>query len=184
MYGSEALTKVLGLEFSTVLDIGSGEGLQAKAFKGAGKSITTISLCPPADYVGDYLAADLGQFDCIWACHVLEHQANPGLFLRKCFADLKDGGILAVTVPPLKHEIVGGHVTLWNAGVLLYQLILAGFDCSKAAVKTYGYNISVVVRKVPAELPPLKHDFGDIEALARFFPVPAFNGFTVQGANW
>lgn len=125
-------------------------------------------------------------FDAIWCCHVLEHQRNVGAFLEKCFADLKDGGWLAVTVPPRKDEIVGGHLTLWNAGLLLYNLILAGFDCSGASVKTYGYNVSVIVRKRRANLPALKMDCGDIESLAEFFPMPVEQGFSglIGGINW
>ena len=76
-----------------------------------------------------------------------EHQVNPNLFLKKIFNDLKEGGVLAITVPPLKHEIVGGHVTLWNAGLTMYQLVLAGFNCKNISIKSYGYNISVVLKK-------------------------------------
>jgi hypothetical protein len=42
---------------------------------------------------------------------VLEHQQNVGVFLAKCFDDLRDGGILAITVPPLKHEIARSPLT-------------------------------------------------------------------------
>jgi SAM-dependent methyltransferase len=184
--GLEAFELLARFSFDTVLDVGSGAGLHAQRFRDLGKSVTTVSLCPPADVVADYLAVSVAPVDCIWACHVLEHQPNPGLFLRKCFTDLKNDGILAVTVPPLKHEIVGGHVSLWNPGLLLYHLILAGFDCSKASVKAYGYNISAIVRKVPAALPELAMDAGDIEVLAQFFPMPvheSFNG-NFQAVNW
>ncbi len=169
-----------------MLDIGSGGGVHAEKLKRAGKSVTTVSLVPPADIVGDYLSAVIEPIDCIWASHVLEHQPNPGHFLSKCFNDLKENGILAVTVPPLKHEIVGGHVTLWNAGLLIYQLILAGFDCSEAMVKTYGYNISVIVRKVRAELSDLVMDRGDIERISHLFPFPAYHGFDgrLEEINW
>jgi hypothetical protein len=82
----------------------------------------------------------------VWCSHVLEHQPNAGLFLAKLIRDCRDGGILAITVPPAKTEIVGGHVSLWNAGLLLYRLALTGIDCRDARVKTYGYNVSVIVR--------------------------------------
>ena len=186
MRGLEALDALARFSFDRVLDIGSGDGSHARYFQDIGKSVTTISLCAPADLIGDYLETDVDPVDCIWACHVLEHQPNPGLFLRKCFADLKDGGLLAVTVPPLKSEIVGGHVSLWNAGILLYHLILAGFDCSQAKVKTYGYNISVVVRKKARPALLLAMDAGDIEKLAPFFPMPVKHGFdgNITEVNW
>lgn len=179
----DAIYKLLTMDFRSVLDTGSG-GFHADIFRNSGKVVTTNNLYD-ADYVGDYLTL-VGKFDCIWACHVLEHQVNPNLFLVKCFNDLNENGILAVTVPPLKHEIVGGHVSLWNAGILLYHLILAGFDCSKAMVKTYGYDISVIVIKQSFTLPVLKYDFGDIELLKDYFPLPAVQGFdgNIKEVNW
>jgi SAM-dependent methyltransferase len=171
------------MDFHSVLDVGSG-GVHADILRDAGKDVTTINLYD-ADIVGNYLHYDF-KVDCIWASHVLEHQPNPNLFLQKCFRDLNDDGILAITVPPLKHDIVGGHVTLWNAGILLYQLILAGFNCVKASVKTYDYNISVIVRKRPFDMPELKMDFGDIETLNPYFPMLAYNGFNgeIKELNW
>lgn len=182
----EALEKCLALEgVSSVLDLGSGDGYHAKRFADAGFSVDTVSLIPPAKYVGDYLGLDLPDYDLIWASHVLEHQVNPGFFLRKCFNDLNDDGWLCVTVPPAKPELVGGHVTLWTEGLLLYQLILAGFDCKKASLKRYGYNISVLVQKNRASFPRLVQDFGDIAVLAPFFPVAVKHGDIIEGpVNW
>jgi hypothetical protein len=151
-----------------VLDVGSGAASTRSSCARRAAQVTTVSLEPPADYVGDFLGwpSDKCDFDAVWACHVLEHQVDPGAFLRECRRRLRPGGWLAVTVPPLKAAIVGGHVTLWNAGLLLYQLMLAGFDCRQARVGTYGYNISVLVQNQPLELPALRHDAGDIERLA------------------
>lgn len=179
-----ALDKCLGLDVQTVLDVGCGKGVHSTLFRKAGKKVTSIDLAYEPTIRGDFLTCDLAPHDLVWCSHVLEHQVNPGLFLKKCF-DLT-GKYFCVTVPPLKNEIVGGHVTLWNAGLLLYHLILAGFDCSQAKVRTYGYNISVLVEKKEAVLPPLKHDFGDIEALAHYFPIPVINSFNgvIQCVNW
>lgn len=183
----EALKKVLCLDVKTILDVGSGEGKHAQKFKEAGKKVVTNSLEEPADIIGDF--ADLPEdrkFDCIWAAHVLEHQPNPNLFLKKCYRLLNDNGILAVTVPPMKDKIVGGHVALFNGGLLLYHAILAGFDCSEAMLKQYDYNISLIVRKKEAILPDLRMDCGDIERLARFFPIPVKQGFDgcIDRVNW
>jgi SAM-dependent methyltransferase len=177
--GGQALERLLELDdVRTVLDIGSGAGLHAQALRAQGREVTTISLEPGADYVGDFLSwpSEKRDFDAVWACHVLEHQVNPGLFLAECRRRLRPGGYLAVTVPPAKQGLVGGHVTLWNAGLLLYQLVMAGFDCRNARVGTYGYNISVIVPNEPAELPALTHDAGDLARLAKFFPVPIGEG--------
>lgn len=185
-------------EFKTVLDIGSGEGRHSDLLSSFGKIVTSIDFGNSVYFekrqdnhtcvLGDYYKFNFDKpFDAIWASHVLEHQPNPNLFLKKIFNDLKEGGILAITVPPLKHEIVGGHVTLWNAGLLLYQLILAGFDCSEVSIKAYGYNISIVLKKKSIDAYPLlSYDKGDITKLSEFFPVDfdePFNG-NIKEHNW
>ena len=196
LLAEESLHRLLRqCRFETVLDVGCGSGRHARLFQEAGKQVTGIDIAPglegaiKADYLRHQFATP---FDCVWVSHVLEHQLNVNQFLVKVFGDLKEGGILALTIPPLKHEIVGGHVTLWNAGLLLYNLILAGFDCSQAAIKCYGYNIGVITPKITAQIPrqALRYDTGDIETLASFFPrVPgmhwsqSFNG-RIKQLNW
>jgi SAM-dependent methyltransferase len=190
------------IHFQTVLDIGCGIGQHTKAFKEAGYDVT------PIDHVSQFhgvhvmeygnnkslldkntasLELGLGNeyFDLIWCSHCLEHQRNVGAFLDCIYWDLKLGGWLAVTVPPMKNEIVGGHVSLWNAGLLLYNLILAGFDCSQAKVKTYGYNCSVIVQKVPVELPNnLHYNKNDIEKLKPWFPNFFYHGVNGDIKEW
>ena len=193
LFGNEAAVKLAkDYSFKTLLDIGSGpsQGVNAaNFFKELAKDVTRQDINPnyKPDLLGDFnnLATDK-LYDCIWCSHVLEHQLNVNHFLTKIFHTLKDDGVFAITVPPLKHAIVGGHVTLWNAGLLLYNLILAGFDCKDAAVKSYGYNISVIVNKRTAILPELNYDAGDINALNEFFPLGVYEGFdgNIQEINW
>ncbi len=179
-------------DFHTVLDIGAGAGDHARYFRDLGYGVTTINrdIVPgfDNDFIGDYNTTEFPEpFDAIWACHVLEHQQNPGHFLKKVYRDLKPGGIAAITVPPWKPQIVGGHLTLWNAGLLLYNMILAGFDCRRASIKTYAYNVSVIVRKSAALIPAdLRMDGGDIEKLAHLFPFSASQGFNgdIDELNW
>lgn len=177
-------------KFTTVIDIGCGMGTYSDMFEASGKKVTPIDAIDNYNHsniiLGNYQNIDLQKHDCIWAAHVLEHQPNPNLFLEKVHGDLNDNGVFAVTVPPLKHQIVGGHVTLWNAGLLLYQLVLAGFDCSQAAVKSYDYNISVIVKKSSIKLPKLNFGWGDINKLKDFLPPFAKDGFNgqIQQYNW
>lgn len=175
MLATEALDCVLQkYSFKTVLDIGSGQGLHADVFRRARKTVVTIDAGDhwgQADIRADFTTFAFDEpFDLVWCSHVLEHQVNVQSFLHAVYRALKPGGILALTVPPAKPNIVGGHVSLWNAGLLLYHLILAGFDCRAAMTKRYGYNISVIVRKSFATLPPLKMDAGDIELITHLFP--------------
>lgn len=179
MFADQALIRFLEYQWKRCIDIGSGTGVHSRVIRDHGRKTLMIdSGHKEADISEDYMRVDVFRpYQAIWCSHVLEHQVNPGAFLGKVFNDLQYGGVLAITVPPAKHEIVGGHVTLWNAGLLLYQMILAGFDCSDARVGIYGYNISILVEKERAVLPALRHDCGDIETLAHLFPVPVQHGF-------
>jgi SAM-dependent methyltransferase len=198
-FAGETMEKLItNFIFDTVLDIGSGEGKHSDILESKGKKVTSIDFGKSVYFekrtdnhtciFGDYYNYNFDEkFDVIWASHVLEHQPNPNLFLKKIHSDLKEGGVLAITVPPLKHEIVGGHVTLWNAGLLIYQLILAGFNCKDISVKSYGYNISVILKKESIiSYPELHFDSGDIKKMLHFFPdnfTEPFNG-DIKELNW
>jgi 2-polyprenyl-3-methyl-5-hydroxy-6-metoxy-1,4-benzoquinol methylase len=140
------------------------------------------------------LTITLGRrFDLIWCSHVLEHQRNVGAFLDKVFDDLADGGIFAVTVPFALSPMIVGHPNIFTPMHVIYHLVLAGFDCTSARVKTYDQQISVIVRKqyngvprsnvaathfandanfvaklrdfFPVEVPPRGHIWGEVESL-------------------
>jgi SAM-dependent methyltransferase len=176
MLGDQALEKLLrDYEFETVLDIGSGKGEQAEVMRAAGKTVTTMDPVHKADYRGYFPIDDLlgrERFDVIWCCHVLEHELDPHNFLLNLNLVAKPGGIVAITVPPFR-QVVAGHLTAWNAGLLLYHLVLANFDCCEAAVKTYGYNISVLVRNAKSHFMRLSaRPESRLIDIAHFFPVP------------
>lgn len=179
-----AVTRVLGLDdVETILDVGSGEGIHADRFLEAGKIVTCIDYGKSIYFekksqnkkaiVGDYSNYQFDKkFDLVWLSHVLEHQTSPGQFLDKCFQDVKPGGYIVVSVPPRKEMIVGGHVSFFNPGILLYQLILAGFDCSRAEICCYGYNISVIAKKTNNSInkAELSYDAGDISKIRNLLP--------------
>ena len=155
-----ALLKLLKRHsFQTVLDIGCGDGHETELFRFLGKKVVAINADPSpifkVDFFGDYLNYwPEHQFDCIWCSHVLEHVRNPGLFLDKVFRELKEGGVLALSVPYNEfyadyNYFTMGHHNRYNALILIYQLICAGFDCSgqNLAMKIYNRQISVVVTK-------------------------------------
>jgi SAM-dependent methyltransferase len=168
-------------EFETVLDVGGGAGEHGAVFRAFGKHVTSVDYGrsvyferrdPSHDViVGDFNRLDLPRrYDLVWCSHVLEHQLDPHHFLGRLHAATAEGGVLALTVPPAKSQIVGGHVSLWNAGLLLYRLVLAGFDCRQARVRRYGYNISVLLEKRSITLPDLAYDCGDLRLLRPFLP--------------
>ncbi|RCT54787.1 bifunctional 2-polyprenyl-6-hydroxyphenol methylase/3-demethylubiquinol 3-O-methyltransferase UbiG [Winogradskyella sp. KYW1333] len=185
-------------DFETILDIGSGEGRHSDLLVSFDKRVTSIDYGRSVYFeqriekhtciFGDYYEFQFEEkFDAIWISHVLEHQPNPNLFLTKVHSDLKEGGVLAITVPPLKHEIVGGHVSLWNAGLLMYNLVLAGFNCKDIRIKSYGYNIGIMlVKKSILNFPELSYDKGDIIKLKEFFPDSISEPFDgdIKILNW
>jgi SAM-dependent methyltransferase len=179
-------------DFDSVLDIGSGRGEHSRFFRHFGKEVYSINLTGDADYVGDFTQMTLDrQFDVVWCSHVLEHQRNVGVFLEKVYAAIRDGGILALTVPCHPRErMIDGHLTSWNSGLLCYNLILAGFDCRDARIlQTYELNLIVekkralLVQNGVASPPVMTTPLAD---LAQFFPFPVktTSNAEVCDVNW
>lgn len=170
-------------EFQSVLDIGSGNGEYSELLEGRGKTATRFDFGKSRAFdmdtqgdravFGDFLTYEFSeQYDCLWAAHVLEHSPDPQAFIKKMRTVCKEGGWLAITVPPAKAQFVGGHTTLWTPGLLLYHLVLAGLDCSQATVLRYGYSISVIVKNAPhqCDMSELAWDLHDIDRLSAAFP--------------
>ena len=151
-----------------ILVIGDRDHTEADVILEHGHDVVSVAYSDGAGLWEDYELRE--QCDGVYCSHTLEHSHNVGLFLANLAAHCRPGGVIGIVVPPLKHAIVGGHVSLWNAGLLLYRLVLAGINCREAAVRSYGYNCAVVVRYVPFDLPKLKHDQGDIWKLRAYFP--------------
>ena len=158
------LYKFLEMKFDNVLDIGAGALQHTEVFLNNGKivdicdygnsiyydkRIELIESQIQTKYIGDFNEINFNsKYDAIWCSHILEHQLNVNLFLKKIHSLLKEDGYLAIIVPPRKPFIIAGHVTLWNAGLVLYNLILAGFDCShECYIKQYDYNIGIIIKK-------------------------------------
>lgn len=159
-------------EFETVLDYGCGVNTpHREPFEGAGKNWTGHDIATGWLGIGKGLNFPV---DCVWTSHCLEHFRDPIKQLavwRKNYVGPR--GLLAITVPCWKPQVVGGHIYGgYTAGHLIYQLVLAGYDCSRAAIKTTEKEIGVIVRapEQALRLPRLRHDQGDLEALAQYFP--------------
>ena len=183
--GSKILKILLRKKFTSILDIGPGK---LEAVDELIKKNKKVDICEFDDghyfnnkklttdqvnecFFGDFNEIEFNKtWDAIWCSHVLEHQLNPNFFLKKINMLLKENGYLAIVVPPRKPIIVGGHVSLWNAGLLLYHLVLAGFDCSEAQVLQYDYNIGIILKKKKINLPKIHHDVGDLLILKKYFP--------------
>jgi 2-dehydro-3-deoxyphosphooctonate aldolase (KDO 8-P synthase) len=200
--GEKILNKFLELKFDNVLDIGAGALQHTEVFLRNGKMVDVCDYGNSIYYdarleniesqirnkfIGDFNNIEFNtKYDAIWCSHILEHQPNVGLFLSKIKSLLNEGSYLAIVVPPRKPFIVGGHVSIWNAGLVLYNLVLAGFDCSEECyIQQYDYNIGIIVKYKPIEAMPknLSMDKGDIELLSKYFPFEVqhnFNGDIIE----
>lgn len=181
-----AVQKLLDdFEFETVLDIGAGALEQSIVFSRHGKKVTAVDFGVSVYYqefkvedgvdikqvIGDFNQIEFDeQFDCVWASHILEHQPNVDQFLHKVVSLTKENGIIAITVPAFDHVIVGGHMSLWNAGLVLYRLVLAGVNCANAHILSYGDNISVIVRKETVVPQGIEYDCGDLKRIKAYLP--------------
>lgn len=179
--GHLALQKCLELsDINTVLDFGCGPGLHTKGFLKAGKDVTGLDIYRHEDFpeAAEFTTelSEIQHYDLIWSSHVLEHIENPIDLLRKFNRLAK---YTCITVPPMKPEIVSGHVNLYSAGLLMYHMVLAGYDMSKCKIKTYGYNISVIVQNKTIKLPKLHYDYPDLNNLKQYFP----EGYNFHGFN-
>ena len=201
LYSHIALgTLVTGYQFDSVLEIGSRNGTAARAFEFLGKRVFTVEILEAfgATCNGDYLdVAFPEQFDAIWCSHVLEHQRHLGRFCEKMFDDLKEGGVLALTVPAQLSPLFIGHCNIFTPLHLIYNLVLAGFDCSDVRVKCYDSQLTVLLRKksnglarisfATTHYPP--HVPGTIEigsdpSLLSYFPPEIAERISPSGEIW
>jgi SAM-dependent methyltransferase len=191
----------ISLQFSDItkiLDIGGGNLLASSFYTKNGKVVDVCDFAT-SPYLeshsvkdskirnfidGDFNKVNFSEkYDLVWASHILEHQLDVHSFLCKAIDLIVDDGYLAITVPPRKPFIVSGHINLFNPGLLVYRIILAGVDCSSAKVFQYDGNISLLVKISRIKLPALSYDIGDIKLLSKYFPFDVEEGFNGDFAH-
>lgn len=196
------LEQALTYNFSTVIDIGAGDGFAAKAFCEHDKKVTVTDLHPELldnlpHTVTVYKKLDIcdmssipsESYDAVWCSHVIEHVMDTGGALGEIRRILKPNGIAFLTVPPFEHRVLGGHVCPgWNIGILMYVLIINGFNVINGSFVKYHNNVSGFVRKGPEFDIPIIHDQGDIERIKHLFPPSlkvhqGWNG-DIESYNW
>ena len=146
--GSQAFLRVMedDIQFKTVLDVGCGHGQHTKLFRDAGYEVTPIDHQALFDGVvvmkygmtpDDYYKKD--GFDLVWTSHVLEHQMNTLTFLQCLKTDLKEGGWLVTTVPPLKSLGDTSHSGMLDcySTILSWQDLIARKQRSRNTITTF-----------------------------------------------
>ncbi len=179
---------ILASEFRFVLDVGCGLGdlfyyMDSKAIEFEGVGVDVVEeeqlLFTGFEYLkSDFLNLHLDRkFDLVFSSHVIEHVPNTGDFLTKFFSFLKPGGYFCLIWPPPKEQVVGGHVHVFNMGLMLYNLVRMGVDCREVKMYRSGYNLAIIGRYCTFELPDLTFNRYELEALAPYFPCPVEHGF-------
>lgn len=190
--GAKECTQFLinNFEFKNILDLGCGYMPYINLFNTKNIKYTGIDAFDPkiinkhkksnaelinanfADY--DFKGR---KFDCVYSSHVIEHVADTEWFIRLLSNLVNDNGHLCIIFPKPKPEVVGGHVHIFNPGIMYYNIIRTGIDCSqwKTVEKDYSFGLMGPCKKVPQ--PKLTYSAGEIESLAKYFPFPARQGF-------
>jgi SAM-dependent methyltransferase len=200
MRGSAALNLLSLEEFSTVLDIGAGALEHSNWFLNQGKIVTAVDLGTSV-YAEHKLAISNQNFnmvqknfddfeseeffDLVWASHILEHNTNPGHFLKRALKFTKEGGLLVLVLPFPHEKIWGGHVGQWTPGLVTYNLVLAGTSMRRSA-SVFGHGEFVIVaKKHSIDLEPidLTMDSGDVRKLKNFLPPTVGEGSSAF-ATW
>lgn len=213
----DVLKAAATLPGKTALDIGFGLGSAAMTFALSGKSVAGLTVgrhfilkTQRHFAVLNIAAVDCpflshscsSQYDLIWMSHMMEHGPNPGLTLLKARDLLSEEGWLCVLVPPFKHKVVRGHLSVgWNVGLLAYFLIAHGFDVRNAHFIRHGYNIAAFAQKSSVNVRFLDHyestdlivgEIMDPERALKYWPdemvagmdeLGGFNG-DLAFANW
>ncbi len=176
--------------FKTVIDVGCGKGdffhyLNKKNIEVEGTGIDMIDEDDIVYKDFTYIKTDFinyepaEKYDLIFSSHTIEHNPNTDEFIKNFFKFGKDHGIFCLVWPPPKPQIVGGHVHVFNLGLMLYNIIRTGVDCSNVEMIKCGYNLCLVGKFKFFELPELTFNRFEIDMLKQYFPFPAeqaFNG--------
>ena len=182
IYGHRLIERVLENDPCTVTDVGVGFGVSSKIFLHYGFSVTGISLREglPSNLSNErythvrenLFTADVPQADIVWASMIIEHMPNVGLFLERCKALTKPGGLLCIVAPtdPMS-LLVDGHLSFWTPAHLLFNMVHAGIDCSEAEWYTQGRDIGLLVKRKDRTPIELNYDNGDFKLLQPYLPV-------------
>ena len=173
--------------FESVLDVGAGALEQAAYFAEEGKDVTTIdfgssiyaqqevnvsgkSITREYGDAGVYQFSPAKTFDLVWMSHILEHQHDPGAFLRN-YLEQSEGSLFVITLPVMHARLWPGHLTLWSPALALYFIASLGYDMSDAEVIHGANEFSIIFRCVAAiNSPELSYDVGDIHKLRLLLP--------------
>ena len=179
---------IANYKFDTAIDIGCGHGDFFKYLNEKGVQVkgTGIDMMPEdkITYKGfKYIKSNFNDYeptenyDLIFSSHTIEHNPNTEEFLKNFFKFGKPGGLFCLVWPPPKPQIVGGHVHIFNLGIMMYNIIRTGVNCKNVKMIKVGYNLVIVGEYDFFDLPTLTYNRHEIEMLKDYFPFPAVQAF-------
>ena len=183
--GSNIIDYCLKFNSKNVLDVGAGSGIHAEIFAKNGSNVLCIDY-GTSKYAKDFKIykknikrenvdfnnwENKKKYDLVWASHVLEHQQNVGIFLKKLINCCNEEGYICIMVPFLHRTLWGGHLSLWTPGLLAYNIVLQGINLSHSKIK-YGYReFAIIFKPKFCKLPEdITFDYGDLDKLRKYLP--------------
>jgi 2-polyprenyl-3-methyl-5-hydroxy-6-metoxy-1,4-benzoquinol methylase len=160
----------------SILDVGCGPGTFLELLRQQNRERTLLGVDVDAEMVtrtmekgfdarcmrAQELSADaLGQFDGVYAGHIIEHMAGPEMlqFLLACYQLLTPAGVLLIRTPNWEHPYVREvgfwldvtHVRPYPAQLLERVLTGVGFGIVKSLKEEVGLqDVAAIAVKVPA----------------------------------
>lgn len=155
-----------------ILDAGCGDGWLASQLKSTGRKLCSmdVSTANPFNAVKKYpfqghgaIVADVyhlpfreNTFDCIVACEIMEHTADPAMFIKELVKVLKPGGKLIITTPyneKMEYTLcvhcnkptpVCAHLHSFNEGNILP--VLASIEGSRSAIRLFSSRTLIMLK--------------------------------------
>ena len=150
-------------KFKEVMDVGCGSMPYSDLF--LSKNIDYNGIDIRSDIHGDmYTCGNFmnypfsKQYNAVISSHVVEHVPNTEQFLNIIRQITVDNGNVCIIFPKPKPNVVGGHVHIFNPGIMLYNLTRIGIDCSdwKCVVKDYSFAVMGTMKKTNPILPQIQ----------------------------
>ncbi|MFW6122195.1 MAG: hypothetical protein ACOC80_15035, partial [Petrotogales bacterium] len=117
------------------------------------------------------------KYQSVITSHVIEHCANTEIFVKTLFNTIEEESNFCIIWPKPKFSIVGGHVHIFNPGLVLYNLIRCGIDCRKVHIIHNGYSYAVMGVYKRFDLPNLTYDKHELLRLSKWFPCKVSHNF-------
>lgn len=170
------------------INVGTYSGTACTKMLQHGLSVEAFAIDPPNFRVDSdnyihrqerFETADVEPVDMLWTSMTIEHCPNVGLFFEACRKALKPNGVLAIVAPTDRNDImIDGHLNFWTPAHLIYNLVVAGWDCSEAKWYTKDRDIGLLVRRKDRPEIALRYDNPDLKTLEPYFPCPLIHRFT------